>query len=378
MPDTQTPVGALSDEALARRIADGPAGSTGEEEGELYRRFAPRVRLYGRRHLRNDAAADDLAQEVLLRTIERLHAGEVRSPGDIGSFILGTSRMMAHAERRVAQRREALAAQFIDTAPVTAPASIAGLDAVRVAGCLRALPERDRLVVLLTFYAEREAPRIAEEIGVSPGAVRTIRHRALTRLRHRRCAIMTAPACERLTRDDLIDYTSGDMPAPEAAVLEEHLFACADCGARAAEFDALLRAIRPAMRTAEVGGFMTDAVLNRLAREGVRVRGFTLTPGERVPCAVWEDDELMVLRLRGDFGDATAFTLSQRVAGTEVGRSTAEVAAGSHGEIIYATPAAWVRQLPVIDVECELTAHHGSEERSVGRYTLQHGGVLRR
>jgi RNA polymerase sigma-70 factor (ECF subfamily) len=52
-----------------------------------------------------------------------------------------------------------------------------------VASCLRALAERDRLVVLLTFYAEREAPRIAADLGVSPGAVRAIRHRAMAQLR---------------------------------------------------------------------------------------------------------------------------------------------------------------------------------------------------
>ena len=52
-----------------------------------------------------------------------------------------------------------------------------------VSACLRALTERDRLVVLLTFYAEREAPRIAEDLGVTPGAVRVIRHRAMARLR---------------------------------------------------------------------------------------------------------------------------------------------------------------------------------------------------
>jgi RNA polymerase sigma-70 factor (ECF subfamily) len=61
--------------------------------------------------------------------------------------------------------------------------SAATLDAPRVAGCLRTLAERDRLVVLLTFYADREAPRIAEDLGLSPGAVRVIRHRALARLR---------------------------------------------------------------------------------------------------------------------------------------------------------------------------------------------------
>ena len=191
MPDTHLPGGvsqgttlaAVDDETLARRVAAGVAGSTDAEEGELYRRFAPRVRLYGRRHLRSEAAADDLAQDVLLRTIERLRAGEVRRPEEIGSFILGTSRMMAQSERRVAWRREALAARFMDTAVETAPMSMAALDTPRVASCLRALPERDRLVVLLTFYAEREAPRIATDLGVSPGAVRVIRHRAMARLR---------------------------------------------------------------------------------------------------------------------------------------------------------------------------------------------------
>ena len=183
MPDTDSALEAFSDEALARRIAGGRPGSTDAEEAELYRRFAPRVRLYGRRHLRNEAASDDLAQDVLLLAIERLRAGEVRRPEEIGSFILGTSRMMARSERRISRRREALAARFMESEETATPASLAPLDAPRVAACLRALAERDRLVVLLTFYADREAPRIAEELGVSPGAVRAIRHRAMARLR---------------------------------------------------------------------------------------------------------------------------------------------------------------------------------------------------
>ena len=183
MPDTHAAPEIASDEALARRIASGPPGTTDAEEAELYRRFAPRVRLYGRRHLRNDAAADDLAQDVLLLTIQRLHEGDLRQPESIGSFILGTSRMMAQSQRRTGRRRDALAARFIDAATSAAPASLAALDVPRVAPCLRALAERDRLVMLLTFYAEREAPHIAADLGLSPGAVRVIRHRAIARLR---------------------------------------------------------------------------------------------------------------------------------------------------------------------------------------------------
>ena len=189
---------------------------------------------------------------------------------------------------------------------------------------------------------------------------------------------MTTARCDRIALADLTDYAAGELRETEAAALEEHLFSCADCSARAAELDGLVRAIAPAVRSAEIGGFITDALLNRLSREGVRLRTFTLSPGAVVPCAVWEDDELMVLRLRGDFGDASEFRMSQRVEGTEVIRVTGEITAGRQGELLHAIPAAWVRELPVVDVEISLMALEDGEERLVGNYTLIHGGSLHR
>lgn len=189
---------------------------------------------------------------------------------------------------------------------------------------------------------------------------------------------MNDPGCERIALADLTDYAAGELPDAEAASIEEHLFSCPDCSARATAFDALVQAIPSAVRSAEVGGFVTDAVLNRLAREGVRVRTYVLSPDTVVPCAVWADDELMALRLRADFGDAREFTMSQRIAGTEVVRTTGEVAASPHGEIIYAIPASWVRQLPVAEVEVQLATLDGGEERPLARYTLFHEGQLQR
>jgi hypothetical protein len=168
------------------------------------------------------------------------------------------------------------------------------------------------------------------------------------------------------------------LSVTEAAAIEEHLFSCADCAGRAAELDALVHAIPPAVRSAEVGGFVTDDVLNRLARDGVHVRTFVLSPGAVVPCAVWDDDEVMALRLRASFGGASEVTMSQRVAGNEVLRSTGHVAPSSPGEMIYTLPAEWVRQLPVVNVEILLTAQAQGEERTIGSYTLVHGGSLQR
>ena len=172
-----------SDGDLARAIAAAPPGSAEVEESELYRRFARRVRLYGLKHLRDQAAADDLAQEVLLVTIERLRAGEVRNPDEIGSFILGTSRMLAGSTERKTRRRENLTAVFhapdLYVEPVTAFDDIAAVER-----CLHALVERDRRVLVLTFYVEKSSGEIAKELGVTSTVVRVARHRALERLRN--------------------------------------------------------------------------------------------------------------------------------------------------------------------------------------------------
>ena len=53
----------------------------------------------------------------------------------------------------------------------------------RLAGCLGALPERERTVVVLSFYAERSAAEIADELTSTPGNVRVVKHRALAHLR---------------------------------------------------------------------------------------------------------------------------------------------------------------------------------------------------
>jgi RNA polymerase sigma-70 factor (ECF subfamily) len=171
-----------SDGEIARAIASAPPGAAQAEESELYRRFARRVQLYGLKHLRDRAAAEDLAQQVLLVTIERLRAGEVRNPDEIGSFILGTSRILMDSTQRKTRRRENLTAQFHSPELYAEPfVESADIDAVE--RCLHLLAERDRRVLVLSFYVEKTASEIAEELGVTGTVVRVARHRALERLR---------------------------------------------------------------------------------------------------------------------------------------------------------------------------------------------------
>ena len=172
---------------LAARIAAAGARTDPAAEAALYRLLAPRVRLYGRRHLRDDAAAQDLMQHVMVMTIEKLRAGELREPGRVTSFVFGTCRMAVRDMARAEWRRSHALDTFAADVPVVDIATAPRLDTERVATCLGTLPERDRTVLLLSFYDEQPAEDVAASLGVTPGNVRVIRHRALERLRRCVC-----------------------------------------------------------------------------------------------------------------------------------------------------------------------------------------------
>ena len=174
---------ALDDGALARRIADAGAEPDSPAEAELYKRLAPRVRLYGLRHLRDPHSAADLVQQVLLMTLERLRTGNVREPEKIASFVLGTCRMTVLELRRGTRRREGLLETWGGAAEAFEAPEPLAIDTARLAGCLEALSERERSVVVLSFFGDKQADEVGAELAISSGNVRVIRHRALARLR---------------------------------------------------------------------------------------------------------------------------------------------------------------------------------------------------
>jgi RNA polymerase sigma-70 factor (ECF subfamily) len=173
----------LSDADLARSIMAAAPGTASEAEGELYTRLAPRVRLYGLRHLRDAQAAADLVQHVLLMTIEHLRDGKIREPERLPSYVLGMSRMVVLDLKRRGLRRERVLRQFADDLPGVNPDASPTFETRRLTDCLAGLSERERSVLVLTFHADRTALEVARDLGLTATNVRVIRHRALTRLR---------------------------------------------------------------------------------------------------------------------------------------------------------------------------------------------------
>jgi RNA polymerase sigma-70 factor (ECF subfamily) len=171
-----------SDAELVQYIA-ARGSEAARAEALLYRRFAGRIELYGRRHLGNPSAARDLVQQVMLSVLEATRGRRLENPAALASFVLGTCRNVSWDMRRADQRQRRLeqaAPQQVQE--VIDQRWLEQTQVVRLFGCMSGLPEREASVLRMSFWEDRPAEEIAHRLGASIINVRVIRHRALAKL----------------------------------------------------------------------------------------------------------------------------------------------------------------------------------------------------
>jgi RNA polymerase sigma-70 factor (ECF subfamily) len=168
-----------TDADLARSIATGRAA---DAEALLCRRFVPRVELYGLKHLKSQAAAQDLAQQVMLKVILALRAGRVEDTENLSSFIFGTCRHLSWDMQRSQGRERKIEQATAQLTTHVDPPLHSERDVLRLFHCLGALPEREAVVLRMSFMEDREAEEIGGRLEISAGNVRVIRCRALAKI----------------------------------------------------------------------------------------------------------------------------------------------------------------------------------------------------
>lgn len=181
---------------LARKVGAGPAGKLGlgeEDEAALVGRVAageaqafralvdrhlPTVLAIARRMLRDDAEAEDVAQETLLRlwrNAARLELGE----GGVRPWLRRVAANLC-IDRVRARRNTSLG----DALPeeVEPPSQMTRLVerelGKRVDAALKALPERQRLALTLFHYEGMSQIEVGEMMGISDEAVESLLARA--------------------------------------------------------------------------------------------------------------------------------------------------------------------------------------------------------
>ena len=166
-----------------------PTGLGADElAAELTAQFWDRIRFFAMRRLRDAALAEDVAQETLRRTLEALRAGRVEKPEALPAFLFETARHVCMHKGR-SSGREARAFQRVaadgeeDTSardPLSALISEERREQVR--RCLSRLDDDDRSLLAMSYEEALGAEEIGTRLGITGGAVRVRRHRALGKL----------------------------------------------------------------------------------------------------------------------------------------------------------------------------------------------------
>lgn len=102
----------------------------------------------------------------------------------------------------------------------------------------------------------------------------------------------------------LADYWLGDVTPEDEAAIEEHLFECSGCSEVLASIARLGEGVKAAARRGNVGLLMPPEFLERLVREGLRVRTYAPASGGEVQCTVTKADDLLMGQLRADLSTA--------------------------------------------------------------------------
>ena len=182
---------------LARRIGPGPSTRFGadefEDEGTLLARVSageadafralvdrhlPTVLAIARRMLRDDAEAEDVAQETLLR-LWRNAAGLELGEAGVRPWLRRVAANLC-IDRVRARRNTGLGDEVPEEAgPATQLTQLAERElGVRVDAALKGLPARQRLALTLFHYEGMSQVEVGEAMGISDEAVESLLARA--------------------------------------------------------------------------------------------------------------------------------------------------------------------------------------------------------
>lgn len=171
----------------------------------------------------------------------------------------------------------------------------------------------------------------------------------------------------------LEDYWLADLSPSEEEAVEQHLLDCDECSGRLRGVIGLAERVRAVARGGTLRVVVTDAFLNRLVQEGLRVREYRVSPGGGVACTVTAEDDLVVGRFVAPLGGVERVDLAQYDAeGRELQRFRDLPFDPTAGEVLFTARTDVLRTLPATVQRYRLIAVEADGEHVLAEYTFAH------
>jgi len=155
-----------------------------EAFASLFNHFAPRVKGYLMRLGAAPEAAEELAQETLMIVWRRAGAFDPgRAAASTWIFTIARNLRIDIARREGRQRARDLTSEVMDAPTLPDTALVAVQDEARIGVALAALPKDQAQVIRLAFFSDEPHSKIAAELGLPLGTVKSRLRLAMTRLR---------------------------------------------------------------------------------------------------------------------------------------------------------------------------------------------------
>lgn len=172
----------------------------------------------------------------------------------------------------------------------------------------------------------------------------------------------------------LADYWLGLLPAAEEEAVEEHLFACDECGNRLRGVISLAERLRDLARSAKLRMVVSDKFLRRAAEEGLRVRQYAPPRGGSVQCTVTAEDDILIAHLAADLKGSKRVDLAicdER--GAEQFRMRDVPVNPSAGDVIMQESITFAKAAPTSKMIVRLlNVDEAGQEQLIGEYTFNH------
>ena len=157
-------------------------------ETELASRYWDRIRLFATRRVGDAALAEDIAQETLRRVIDALRAGRIQDTEAMAGFVFQTAKHVCQHAHRSAGREARAMRKLPDPSESQGghPDALARLVSeerrARVRAALETLSPDDRDLLRAVYFEQIDATDLAARLGLTAGALRVRKHRAVQRL----------------------------------------------------------------------------------------------------------------------------------------------------------------------------------------------------